>query len=110
MDHARGRVNLLEPVTGPLSRERVDEILLGDGVRIERVVSRGTSSPEGFWYDQQENEWVAVLAGSAGLRFEGIADLVVLITGDHIEIPAHTRHRVEWTSRDQDTIWLAVFY
>ena len=28
------------------------------GLRIERIVSEGHVSPEGFWYDQDEPEWV----------------------------------------------------
>lgn len=109
MERPRGG-NLLEPVSGALGRERIDEILRGDNVRIERIVSHGHRSPEGFWYDQKESEWVALLAGRAGLRFEGVEEPVVLNPGDHVDIPAHTRHRVEWTADDEDTVWLAVFY
>ncbi len=79
-------------------------------VRIERIVSRGHVSPEGFWYDQEQNEWVMVIAGSARIAFAGQAEDVELNAGDHIIIPAHVRHRVSWTVPDRETIWLAVHY
>jgi cupin 2 domain-containing protein len=80
----------------------------GPGVRIERIVSTGHRSPDGFWYDQPENEWVMVLAGAARLQFED--QMMELLPGDYVNIPAHRKHRVEWTSPDEPTVWLAVFY
>ena len=80
------------------------------GLRIERIVSTGQASPPGFWYDQDEHEWVLLLAGGAGLLFEGEASPRRLEPGDQVLIPAHVKHRVEWTADDEHTIWLAVFY
>lgn len=77
-------------------------------VRIEKAVSCDYRSPDGFWYDQQENEWVSVLEGSAELRFE--TETVRLQAGDSLLIPAHRRHRIEWTSAQPPCIWLCVFY
>ena len=88
--------------------EVVTEILVRPGLRIERVVSTGQASPPDFWYDQPWDEWVTVLAGAARLRFEGEPEDRELRTGDHVLIQAHARHRVEWTSADPPTIWLAV--
>jgi cupin 2 domain-containing protein len=79
-------------------------------VRIERIVSKGHSSPESGWYDQEENEWVVVLKGAAKLRFEQDGKLVELDAGDYINIPARVRHRVEWTNPEMETVWLAFFY
>lgn len=79
------------------------------GVRIERIVSWGHASDEGFWYDQNQPEWVVVLQGSAVLALEGQAD-VHLMPGDFLNIPAHVKHRVVSTAADQPTVWLAVFY
>lgn len=79
-------------------------------VRIERIVSHGQSSPDGFWYDQTEAEWVVVLSGAARLLLEGESAPLHLSAGDHLLIPAHTRHRVEWTTPDEPTVWLAVFF
>lgn len=91
--------------------EELTEVLGGSGsVRIERLVSLGHASPEGFWYDQDEDEWVAVLAGKARLLFEGEERPREMGPGDFVDIPAHVRHRVEWTTPDEPTIWLAVFY
>ncbi len=94
----------------PQSPDEVFEDLVASGsVRIERIVSRGQSSPDGFWYDQASHEWVALLEGAARLQFEdGL--LVELGPGDHVNIPAGTRHRVAWTAPDRATVWLAVFY
>jgi cupin 2 domain-containing protein len=79
-------------------------------LRIERIVSRGHSSPEGFWYEQEEDEWVALLQGEARLQFRDPEELVELQPGDHLLIPAHRPHRVAWTTPEAETIWLAVFH
>lgn len=73
-------------------------------VKIERIVSRSHPSPPGFWYDQDQDEWVMVLKGRAVLEFEDEA--VALGEGDYLTIPKHARHRVRETS--DETIWLAV--
>jgi cupin 2 domain-containing protein len=80
----------------------------GHGVRIERIVSQGHSSPAGFWYDQPEDEWVVVLQGAAQLEFED--RMVEMSPGDYINIPARQKHRVAWTSPTEPTVWLAVHY
>ncbi len=85
------------------------ELLKADGVRIERIVSFGQSSPDGFWYDQAENEWVLLLEGSGTLGFEQ-GDSVDLKPGDHLNIPSGTRHRVEKTDPNCRTVWLTIFY
>jgi cupin 2 domain-containing protein len=79
-------------------------------VRVERIVSTGHRSPDGFWYDQDEHEWVMVLKGKAELRFESHNAPIKLAPGDFILIPAHQRHRVEWTTPSEPTVWLAVFF
>jgi cupin 2 domain-containing protein len=80
----------------------------GHGVRIERIVSQGHSSPAGFWYDQPESEWVLVLKGAARLEFED--RVVEMSPGDYVYIQAHQKHRVAWTTPDEPTVWLAVHY
>ena len=79
-------------------------------VRIERIVSMGHRSPEDYWYDQDENEWVVVLRGNARIRFEYLDETLELGPGEHVLIPAHQKHRVDWTTEDEPTVWLAVFY
>ena len=88
--------------------EIITEVLVRPGLRIERVVSIGHASPPDFWYDQTWDEWVTVLTGAARLRFENEPEDRELRPGDHVFIQAHMRHRVEWTSADPPTIWLAV--
>ena len=100
--------NLFADLPAELPAELIETVAAGPGVRVERVVSRGHASPPGFWYDQAEDEWVLVVRGAARLRFEDGA--VELRPGDHLTIPAGCRHRVEWTSPDEPTVWVAVFY
>ena len=96
---------------GPLLGEEATATLVErPGARVERIVSTGQASPPGFWYDQDWSEWVIVLAGEAGLRIEGEAAPRTLTPGDYLEVPAHARHRVEWTRADPPTVWLAVHW
>ena len=102
--------SLFESIPGELPEELFDTISSTDDVKIERIVSRGHASPGGFWYDQEKNEFVLVLRGSAGLKLENEDDIIVLKAGDYINIEAHVKHRVEWTDSTCETIWLAVHY
>jgi cupin 2 domain-containing protein len=100
--------NLLSQLPADLSEERFETLLARPGVRLERIVSLGHASPPDFWYDQDEGEWVLLLQGAARLQLED--RMVELRPGDCIDLPAHTRHRVDWTTPGEPTIWLAVFY
>jgi cupin 2 domain-containing protein len=102
--------NVFLDIPHTLPAEQITEILSAPNVRIERIVSTGQASPQGFWYDQAGPEWVIVLAGSAGLQFEGEAEPHRLGPGDYVQIPPHTRHRVAWTDAREPTVWLAVHY
>src|SRR3569832_1153668 len=82
----------------------------GSACRIERIVSIGHAFSPGFWYEQQQNEWVLLAKGAARLRFESENRLIDLAQGMYLDIPAGMRHRVEWTCSESETIWLAVFY
>jgi cupin 2 domain-containing protein len=101
-------MNLLSNLPTNLPNELTTVLQEGHGVRIERIVSTGHGSPEGFWFDQSENEWVMVLQGAARLQLEH--RVVEMKAGDWINIPAHEKHRVAWTTPDEPTIWLAVHY
>ena len=104
--------NLFENIHGELPEELVSVLAENDGLRIERIVSDGHGSPDEFWYDQDENEWVLLVSGSAVLSIEkepGI-ERIELEPGDHLLLPAHQRHRVESTSQTEKTIWLAVYF
>ena len=102
--------NLLKGIPLDLPEEISETICASESVKIERIVSRGHASPEGFWYNQEKNEFVLVLQGSAGLKIQGDDHLVVLKRGDYLTIDAHVKHRVEWTDPDCETVWLAVHY
>jgi cupin 2 domain-containing protein len=104
--------NLFADISAASSPEKEDfaEILARPGLKIERIVSHGHRSPEGFWYDQPQDEWVIVLKGSAGLRFEDEGSARTLNAGDYVFIPAGKRHRVEWTDPQLPTVWLAVHF
>ena len=93
-----------------LPEELFECIFKKDSLLIERIVSNGHVTPAGQWYDQTEDEWVILLQGQATLLFEKTQRLVRLTPGDYLLIPAHTRHRVEWTLPDFNTIWLAVHF
>ena len=88
--------------------EFVEPLISDRGVLIERIISTGHISPPGFWYDQDRDEWVALLQGQARIGWED-GRSKELRAGDWLFIPAHERHRVEWTSKEVTCIWLAVF-
>lgn len=100
--------NVFAGISADLPREQIDLLQQSGHVRIERIVSLGQDSPPGFWYDQPTDEWVIVLQGAGRLKFEKEAGARELRPGDFIHIPAHCRHRVEWTDPKTPTIWLAV--
>lgn len=100
--------NLFENIPEQLPEELTEVLAESSNVRIERIVSDGHASPEDFWYDQDQNEWVLVVSGSAVLEFEG--KTLEMKPGDHVLIPAHQKHRVASISETEKTIWLAVFY
>ena len=103
-------MNLLRDLPAARADEIVDSLVATPAVRIERIVSHGQASPDGFWYDQDEGEFVVVLAGAARVRFADEETARALAPGDTVDIAAHRRHRVEWTDPARATVWLAVFY
>lgn len=100
--------NLFADLPAHLPDELISTLLGAANVRIERIISHGHASPADFWYDQPQAEWVIVLKGAARLQFEDGA--VEMKPGDFVNIPAHRKHRVEWTTTDEPTIWLAVHF
>lgn len=88
-------------------KEHFDVLAQGKGVKIERIVSTGQTTPDGEWYDQESDEWVALLQGEAELRYED-GQVTPLVAGDYVYIPAHRKHRVERTSASPPCVWLAL--
>ena len=101
--------NLFTPVSDKGDGEVFEKILEVGGVRIERIVSHGHTSPASGWYDQDEDEWVLVLRGSGKILFQDGSERL-LSAGDHLHISAHQKHKVTWTDPVAPTFWLAVFF
>jgi len=102
--------NLFHNLPIDLPEELFTTLLDAPQIRIERIVSQNHASPDGFWFQQEQHEWVLLLKGAAQLRFEADQYVIEMSPGDFINIPAGSRHRVEWTKPDEQTIWLAVHY
>ena len=109
MTHTIAPGNIYQLIPDNLREEVFEPLAKSHAVKIERILSRGQSSPESGWHDQPQHEWVMILKGAATLCFKHGADMN-LQTGDYVNIPAHTQHRVKWTAPDTETIWLAVHY
>lgn len=104
--------NIFDNVPVNVKDEQIQAMTNSDKVRIERIVSNGQVSPKNFWYDQDENEFVMLLEGSAILEVKTgeYVEEVKLGIGDYLLISAHQKHRVTYTDTDSPTVWLAVFY
>ncbi len=101
--------NLFAELPRSAAAERFDDLLARDGVRIERIVSFGQTTPQDAPYDQPHDEWVLLLAGAARLWVDGEGEQD-LRPGDYLLIPARRRHRVTWTATDAPTVWLTVHF
>ena len=102
--------HLFHAIPASLPAEISDCLLQAGSVRIERIVSKGQRSAPDFWYDQSEHEWVLLVKGEARLHFELGNKTVHLTPGCYVNIAAHEKHRVESTSAEGETVWLAIFY
>jgi cupin 2 domain-containing protein len=102
-------MNLLHDLPEDLQEEIIETLIKTKDMTLERIVSKGHVTPKGQWYDQDQDEWVTILAGWAILSFAEEDD-IRLNTGDHLIIPAHKKHRVVETDADRETIWLALHY
>jgi cupin 2 domain-containing protein len=88
-------------------RELFESIVSSDNILIERIISTGQTTPKGKWYDQEKDEWVILLQGFASLVYDN-GKQIKLTVGDYLFIPAHQKHRVEYTSSEPPCIWLAI--
>lgn len=101
--------SILHDIPQNIPEEIIDTIISTKDLKIERIVSQGQCSPDGFWYDQKDNEWVIIIKGKAILEF-ATQEEIILNEGEYINIPAHKKHRVKWTDPQRKTIWLAIYY
>lgn len=102
--------NIFSNIPDSITQEIFETLLQTHHLKLERIVSSGQATPPGEWYNQDTDEWIILLSGSAGLLFEGDEEVYVINPGDYIHIPMHERHRVEWTDANEKTIWLALHY
>jgi len=101
--------NLFQSIPCADHEEIIDALVDHAGVTIERITSKGQSSSKDFWFDEARSEWVLLLQGQARLRFEQGNEILDMAQGDWVDIPAHCRHRVEWTAPEEETLWLTVY-
>jgi cupin 2 domain-containing protein len=104
------RANLFADIPANLPAELMEALCHSECVRVERIVSRGHTSPAGFWYDQPQHEFVLLVSGGARLEFADGTPSPELVAGDWLVIPAHRKHRVAWTDPERETVWLAVHF
>ena len=102
------KANIFSNIPESLPEELFESLFKCDNAHIERIVSKGHITPPGEWLDQDWDEWVIVLQGEAIILYEQDRHSSHLLAGDYLLIPAHSRHRVEWTLPDLHTVWLAV--
>ncbi|ELS33678.1 MULTISPECIES: cupin domain-containing protein [Pseudanabaena] len=88
-------------------QEIFEKIISSKNLLIERIISAGQTTPDGEWYDQGTDEWVILLQGKAEIAYFN-GERIELKSGDYLLLPAHTKHRVEFTSNEPPCIWLAV--
>lgn len=102
--------NIYENLPEAISEEMFDDLITGGDFRLERILSKGQSTPLGEWLEQETHEWVLLLKGRATLLFAEGSEILEMTAGDYVHIPAHTPHRVEWTDSEEATLWLALHY
>lgn len=101
--------NIFDELPVELPEEIFEKIIESKNFLLERIISEGHTSPPNFWYDQEKNEFVILLSGSARVLYDD-GTSYSLLPGDYINIPAHQKHRVEETDKNKKTIWLALHY
>ena len=97
--------NIFAGVSESSAEEQFLTLFENSSLKIERIISHSHASPEGFWYEQAEDEWVTILRGEASLEFAS-GEQVEMGEGDYLTIRRHVKHRVRRTS--PETIWLAL--
>jgi cupin 2 domain-containing protein len=102
--------NIFADIPDAIPEEIFETIIEKESFRLERIVSDGQLTAEDEWYDEDENEWVILLKGSAGILLEGDKEPLLLKPGDYLNLPAHRKHKVVWTDADEKTVWLALHY
>lgn len=102
--------NIFNNIPTNLDEEVFESLLETPDLKLERIISKAHKTAPGQWYDQQQDEWVILLQGNAGILIEGDERPHEVLPGDYLLLPAHKKHRVEWTAADTETIWLALHF
>lgn len=103
--------NIFEHIPESIPEEIFESILDNSNIKVERIISKGHTSPENGWYDQEMNEWVLLLEGEAKIEFEDDQNAIVtLIKGSYLFIPKNKKHKVIYTSVEPSCVWLAIFF
>jgi cupin 2 domain-containing protein len=101
--------NIFELIPEDFKEEITNLLFSSEKFRIERIVSKGHTSPKEGWFDQDENEWLILVDGFAGITFEDTSE-ILLNKGDYLFIPAHKKHKVTFTTKRRNSVWLAIFF
>jgi len=101
--------NIFSNIPTRLTEELVETLAASGNCRVERILSLGHTSPQDFWYDQSEDEWILLVTGGATLELQDPDTEITLIPGDTLFLPAGRKHRVSWTDPDCVSTWIAVF-
>ncbi|MDP7638693.1 MAG: cupin domain-containing protein [Candidatus Hydrogenedentes bacterium] len=102
--------NIFNSIRQFQDEEFSESLLHAKGFRLERIISTGQRTPNGEWLNEDLDEWVVMLTGKAYLSFGDSNEIIDLKPGDYLNIPAHRRHRVEWTDPSEATVWLTIHY
>ena len=102
--------NLFGSPLPALGEESERVLQSGESWCLKLIVSNQFKSPDGFWYDQDEDEWLLLLKGSARLRLENPEQIIDLSAGDHLYLPSRRRHRIERTDPQPGTVWIALYW
>ncbi|MFC1665375.1 cupin [Pseudomonadota bacterium] len=102
--------NIFEAIPADIPSEIFEDLIRNANFRLERIVSHGHASPDNEWYDQDDDEWVLLIEGSAQIEFQTDRRIANLTKGSILNIPAHSKHRVNWTQKENPTIWLTIHY
>src|SRR6202023_263155 len=88
-----GVMNLLSSLPDARTAEQTETLLTRPGMRVERIVSLGQTSPPGFWYDQPQANgcWCLPAPPSCGLPTSPRRACCGPAIG------SHRRHRIDWT-------------
>jgi len=101
-----GTFNFFSNIPKKSTNEIIEQVLKNEKVKIERIVSYGQTTPKDYWYNQDKDEFVIILNGSAKIKYNDNR-VFELNVGDSLYIPSHQKHQVIYT--DNPTVWLAIF-